>query len=299
MAYLPFWLAATVRRFSAHRFRFLGITFENLLLLGGIGALLASFSRVGWLAFLLMAAYLLIQANLWVARRLQNVVFKTRPEQPAPKLRDGLLRSAFWLGILLVFVCVYLAGILGLAYGAGKIDRRFARIFERPDPTQVTTLLEYANHLAFAERLVFWATGWEVFNDHPFLGVGLGNVGFYFPHKMPGYGYGLTEVNDLFYRWSYMPNTKSLWSRIVAETGLAGLAFFLAWLYLLWQAARLLRTGSQPLYQSLGLAGNLALMALLAEGFSIDSFALPYLWVSFGLLTAASEVYRLELTGKE
>jgi hypothetical protein len=33
-------------------------------------------------------------------------------------------------------------------------------------------------------------------------------------------------------------------------------------------------------------AGIFVLFALLAEGFSIDSFALPYLWVALGLASA-------------
>jgi hypothetical protein len=34
--------------------------------------------------------------------------------------------------------------------------------------------------------------------------------------------------------------------------------------------------------------------AFIAEGFSIDSFALPYLWTSLGIITAASAVARRE-----
>jgi hypothetical protein len=35
-------------------------------------------------------------------------------------------------------------------------------------------------------------------------------------------------------------------------------------------------------------------LALVGEGFSIDSFALPYYWIAFGILTAASFAARRE-----
>jgi hypothetical protein len=38
----------------------------------------------------------------------------------------------------------------------------------------------------------------------------------------------------------------------------------------------------------LALMGKLAIIALIFEGFSVDSFALPYLWFGLGLVTAAS-----------
>jgi O-antigen ligase len=116
----------------------------------------------------------------------------------------------------------------------------------------------------------------------------LGNAGYYFPEKMPALGWGLTEINTVMYRGTAIPNTKSLWARLLAETGIVGFVFWIGWLYLLWQAARFLRKGDIPLLRTIGLAGALVLVALLAEGFSVDSFALPYFWFSFGLVSAGS-----------
>ncbi|OGO19964.1 MAG: hypothetical protein A2Z14_02185 [Chloroflexi bacterium RBG_16_48_8] len=50
-----------------------------------------------------------------------------------------------------------------------------------------------------------------------------------------------------------------------------------------------IRIHEKKILQSvLGLAGGLALVALIFEGFSLDTCALPRLWIIFGLLTAAS-----------
>jgi len=45
-----------------------------------------------------------------------------------------------------------------------------------------------------------------------------------------------------------------------------------------------------PVLGVFGLAGQLAVLAFLVEGFSIDSFALPYLWVTLGLAASAWRV---------
>ena len=104
---------------------------------------------------------------------------------------------------------------------------------------------------------------------------------------MPGFGYGLTEVNQILYHENSLPNTKALWVRLLAETGLVGLAFFAAWLFLQWANGDELGRSTAPLKRMLGLAGQLVVLGLLVEGFSVDSFALPYFWFTLGLSAAA------------
>jgi O-antigen ligase len=154
---------------------------------------------------------------------------------------------------------------------------------------------EIANQLAFAERLVFWSAGWEIFNDYPFLGVGLGNAGFYFPEKMPAFGWALWEVSQVFYYHGYLPNIKSLWVRILAETGILGFSIFLVWTYILWFSGTLARSVKDPVIKVAGLTGQLVLIAFIVEGFSVDSFALPYFWFSAGLLSASAYLARQDM----
>jgi hypothetical protein len=291
MAFLPVWLSATVNRTSAHRFRLWKFSFENLLLVGGAGVLFFSYSRVGWLAFVLTVAYLVVKGTLWLARRLQTAIL-SRIHTHSPW--SGLLRSGLWAVILISFLAAYTGGVLGLAYLGSKADSRLQHLFQAPDPAQVNSVLGYANYLGFAERVVYWATGWAIFNDHPFIGVGIGNAGYYFPQYMPAFGYKLTEVNVLFNYDTYLPNTKSMWSRLLAETGMVGFALFVSWLFVLWQTGSGLMKSSSSLLRTAGMAGMLAIVAFLVEGFSIDSFALPYLWVAMGLLTAAGSMLRMK-----
>ena len=288
MLYLPYWLAAAVSDYSAHRWRLGRLHFEHLLLVGGVGALLLSVSRVGLLAFLLMVAYLLLWANIRLVHWLQGRLFRRFP--PGER-RTRVLRFWFGLASLLVLVMVYGSMLIGAGIGLSRYDQRMQKLFDIT-ALREQSFLHYANQLVFAERIVFWQAGWEVFNDHPLLGVGLGNAGFYFPEKLSAFSWALTEVRMLMYHWTTLPNIKSLWVRMLAETGVVGFAFFVSWCYVLWMSARFLTHQPDRLMRALGLAGCFVLVGLIIEGFSVDTFALPYYWVTLGLVTAACESAR-------
>lgn len=291
MLYLPFWLAASFSGFTAHRLRWRIITFERLLLVGGIAVLVLSVSRIGLLTFLLMFAFLVLLWNIRLVRWLQNRF--SRPHQQFPRRARSIRR---WTAILstVVLALFYIGLMLGAGYGLSRYDARMRRLFDF-SVLREQSFMHYANQLVFAERLVFWQAGWEVFNDYPILGVGLGNAGFFFPEKLSAFSWALTEIRTLMYQQTALPNIKSLWVRLLAETGMIGFAFFACWLYVLWRSAVFLRSRKEPFYHMAGLAGSFILIGFLVEGFSLDSFALPYYWISFGLVTAACEVLRQPL----
>jgi len=81
-------------------------------------------------------------------------------------------------------------------------------------------------------------------------------------------------------------NVKSLWVRLLAETGLIGFAVFCSWLYSLGKKFVKRSAIKNSLGGVFALAGVFILCALLAEGFSIDSFAMPYMWIGLGLAAA-------------
>jgi len=282
MVFLPIWLAATVRRFSVHRFRLMGITFENLLLVGGVFILFLSYSRVGLLAFLMMVTYLFIQANIRLSRWLLKRMSWHEQVDTARRRRRILS-----LGVTAIMIVSYLAILTGGAFVLSRLDPRMKDLFTFSFGTD-NPVLRYADRLDVASRLVYWQAGWGVFNDYPILGVGLGNAGYFFTQKLTPYAWGLLEVRDLVFRSSNLLNIKSLWVRLLAETGVVGFAFFVSWLYLLWQSTRSGENGNSPLLKTLSLTGKFVLLALLFEGFSLDSFAMPYIWFALGLLTAAS-----------
>jgi O-antigen ligase len=285
LVFLPVWLAATLRGYSALP-RLWRVSLENVLLLGGMFVLYISASRIGWLSFMLVVAF---QAMLWnfkLAQRIRawigaRVSIRPAWEKVTRALIPAVLFAAFGVG--------YIALGLGMLYLGARFDPRLAKILER-NPLDASSFYTFTNELAFAERTVYWGTGLEIFADHPLLGVGLGNAGFYFPEKMPAFGYWLVEINNMFYRWPALPNIKSLWVRILAETGLVGFGLYLAWLYLSWQSARLGRASADPLCRTLAWAGTFAWIAFLIEGFSVDSLAMPYFWFAMALISAVRVV---------
>jgi hypothetical protein len=120
----------------------------------------------------------------------------------------------------------------------------------------------------------------------------LGNTGFFFLQYLPNLSYRLPEIVNVAFLANTLPNVKSFWVRLLAETGLIGSSLFAAWQVVLWKGGTFLRSNRSALLRTLGWMGAFAILAFLAEGFSIDSFALPYLWFAMGLLTAASAFAR-------
>ncbi|HNT23072.1 MAG TPA: O-antigen ligase family protein [Anaerolineales bacterium] len=297
--YLPLWLAATYQRTSAFRFRVLRLSLENLLLVPGIIFFFLASPRIGLISFMLLVVFLVMKLHWALYHKLLNKI-TSRPW--ANKLASQRqFRWAIGLLINIVLFLLYLALGLGLILVASLRDERLLLMYEYLPPWKdvlkmlmldENTLLYYSNRLAFMERMVYWTTGWTVFRDFPWLGVGLGNSGFFFPSHMPAIGWGSYEVSMLMFDSSVAPNIKSLWVRLLAETGALGFAIFITWLYLLFRSSQLTCRSHQPVLRTLAFTGQLALVAFIGEGFSIDSFAMPYWWVITGIISAAGLVHR-------
>lgn len=284
LLFLPYWLAASVRRFSLHAFRFAGISFENLLAVGGVVVLLLTFSRVGILAFMLMLGYLLLCFNLRGMRWLHAAVIN---RWRSPVLKPAIKKFIAY-GVILTFgVAVYAGILLAAAYGLSRFDPRMQDLFtfHFGDPDAI---MKYAAQLTFAARVVYWEAGWGVFNQYPWLGVGLGNAGYFFPQTLSDYSWRLMEVRELVFRSADLLNNKSLWVRLLSETGMVGFSFFVSWLFVLWKTGSYLMAGADRLHHVMGLMMQLVIVGLLIEGFSLDTFALPYFWLPLGLATAAA-----------
>jgi hypothetical protein len=165
------------------------------------------------------------------------------------------------------------------------------------ESTRLPPFYNLINHLEYAERLMYWISAFLVFSQFPFLGIGLGNAGFLFRQTVPAFGYYLPEVLLILdpSRDAFM-NPKSLWMRLLAETGIIGFLTFVSWLIGLGLVAFWFNRGKQGVASVLGLAAILAMVALIFEGFSLDTFALPQLWIILGLLTASSMISSKEET---
>jgi len=290
--FIPYWLAATLTGYSATK-KLLHLSVENVLLVAGLIVFYYTLSRVGLVAFLLILAYLFYRLNLRGLRGLQDRLHEhlQHAGQKSLARAEPLLRALAVAALLLI----YAGGFVGLLFLLPHINPRFGALLQWQ--AYATNLLEYAFRLGFAERVVYWAVGWGAFALYPLLGVGLGNAGFFFAQLMPNLGYRLGEINTLAYFSQTLPNIKSFWLRLLAETGLGGFSMFAVWQIILWRSGKFLRTNRSILLRTLGWMGAFAILAFLVEGFSIDSLTLPYLWAAMGLVTAASASARREVTG--
>lgn len=291
--YLPLWLAATLARASAFSLRFFKwFTLENLLTAVGIVCFFFSSPRIGLLSLMLVFIYIFGWANL--------VLYRLAIRWLKELLPQNQLTGATNLVLALVIVCIFIGLYVGLAGGVIRLgserDHRFAALVQSPPSKQEilrlltldeTTLMSVGLRLQFMERTVYWLNGLHVFERHPWLGVGPGNAGFYFKDLIPWVGWTSFEIREVIYRLSYLPNIKNFWIRLLAETGIFGFGVFISWLFVLWQAARLAYRNKKPTISIAGLMGTLMLLAFVGEGFSIDSFAMPYFWIAAGLIVAA------------
>ncbi len=305
IVYLPIWIAATYHRTSAFSFRIFRLSLENILLVVGLGAFMLSSPRIGLLSLFLLVLYLVIKLNLALQRRVaswfskSSLVKQQSSDASHRKLVTALASVSIFAAYILTIGVVIIIAV--------QRDWRLSTLVSHP-PTindfiglltlNQNTLLDLSHRFIFLERMVYWLNGWNIFNLHPWLGVGLGNAGFFFPQLAPSMGWASSEIRSVLYYFTQMPNVKSLWFRLLAETGLVGFSVFVAWFYTLFQSSRFAQNHPDTTTKTLAFAGQLALLAFIGEGLSIDSFAMPYFWVMAGLVAGSAMMLRSELRRK-
>ncbi len=292
MFYLPIWLGLSLKRKSFHRFRFLRLSLENFLLIFAILALFLTFSRIGWLACLLSFGYCFLHyMNSFRIKIIGKVIGTAIISNPVKK---HLLNLGYWLLVLLFSLVIFF--LIGMIFA--RLDPRMGKLFYLKG-IQEWGFLGWASKLVFAERVVYWIAGLGVFIRYPFLGVGLGNSGFFFPQTLNSFGYSLSEILRVLLWDSFLPNSKSLWIRLLAETGIIGFSTFISWLWVGWKTAISLEKIPSNLFQAVGIIGQATLIGLIIEGFSVDTFALPYFWLSLGLVVAAYRIFHQDVQKRQ
>ncbi len=281
--YVPLWLGFTVRRETVYPKRLFGkVPYEALLLVGGIISMFVSFSRIGWITVILVFMYLLFR----LADSLFNRILAQRQKKTGKKQsqkRHFFAKLLLWLLLLLILlVLVFAAGLI-----MRRLDPRMEQLFDISLLKQYG-IMGWASRLSFAERITYWQTAFNVYVRYPLFGSGLGIAGYYFPEMIPSFGYQLPETLSVMLYDSFIPNAKNLWVRLLSETGIVGFSVFVAWVVMHWSNAKIVEKRKHSgLLNAMGLAGQLLIISLIVEGFSLDTFGLPYYWVGFGLIVAS------------
>jgi len=256
----PLLLSSVVHNFSVFRHRGLKklLSFEKILLIWSVIILIFTFSRGGIATFI----------------AISTITFLGFSQG------SSLARSLRALGIILVF--------LTLVFYIGGQNPYFATLWR----TAYTTPVDFARGIGADPRLAYWIVAFKTYIHYPLLGVGLGNTGFMFPALIPEWAKTSPEIAAyLDPATPIFPNPKNLLLRVLSETGTVGFLLFLWWLASLFRLSLHLRRYPSKVAQVLGTAGIISLIAFLFESLSLDSLALPYAWVSFGIVTASGRIY--------
>jgi O-antigen ligase len=290
--YMPLALAGVIRKKSVFNFRLGPITFELMLVLWGSLALFLTYSRIGYAAFFFSIGLTLLLLSRSMARSTADWLRKRFSHSRFTGLQNIRGRTV-WVAVMGTFLIL----VIGVVYLAIATDDRIDRIMdinlrEVVGTSSLPLIFRIAFQFEYAERLVYWATSFRVFSLYPLLGVGLGNMGFFLRDTMPAYGTLLPEIISIIgpYAWRF-PNPKNIWLRLLSETGILGFLAYTAWLVIMFRGAYNL-VNSKGYTSVIGLAAILALLAQVIEGFSLDSFALPQLWIVLGLATSSFIIVR-------
>ena len=280
---LPWLLAAVLSGSSVFRWRWRFFTLEGLLLGWSIVLLPFTFSRAGLLILFVLVVFAVL-------------FFRGSGRRAAGIPQDGAILFLRRLVEVLAILAVLAGGI----YFAGTRNVFFARIWDffqhRPTQGYIHYLGEYFEYLGFGARFAYWGTAYQVYEDYPLLGVGLGNYAFYFEDKLPDRPLAtVPEVLRLIVPEegrNRLITAKNLYLRLLAETGLIGTASFLAFVVAILGCAVYLWFSPGREARFWGIGSLLGMLAFSLAAFSFDSFAVPNMWVVFGFITAAARLWR-------
>lgn len=273
---LPWLLASVLTNYSVFPWRWRRLTVEWLLLGWAVLVLPFTFSRAG-LVILVVLAFV-------------SLVFLRPTGHPAKKAA-ARPRLRLW-SVRLIEAGVAVSVFAGFVYFAGANNEFFSRIWSYWKEEKSFNLTNYFNYLGFGARFTYGEAALNTFQAYPAFGVGIGNYAFYFDEMLPDRPLAampevlrlVTPENDR----DRLITTKNLYFRLIAETGLMGTAAFMGFLAAILGCALYLWLSATREQKFWGSAGILGMVAFLLAAVSFDSFAIPNMWVVFGLITASA-----------
>lgn len=269
--YLPWILAAMLARRPLTRHKWL----EPLLFFFLAGLLIFSYSRGGLLTGLAGILVVSLVAGRAVLGRW--LAWFSSPFHP--KRGGRLFSSAVWLrlGLVLLLVLIFSSAVAFLA----DYDY-FASLWRA---AQAENLVDYVVGISAGPRLAYAAAGYEVYEDFPLTGVGLGASGLYLFERYPAWAQTTPEIaRQLSPDSNLFPNIKNLYIRLLAETGLPGFWLFIFFLLSFLGFIRKLYLSGQPVFRQAAIAGLFIWTSLALRNLTQDSLTFPIMWVSLGII---------------
>jgi O-antigen ligase len=179
-------------------------------------------------------------------------------------------------------------------YIIGSQNTYFSRLWRYWTEATQERQRSYFAYISVEQRFVYWETAFNMFASYPWLGVGLGNYAFYFDQMLPNQPWNaqqeiVRQITPGEGR-DRLITAKNLYARLIAETGIFGTAAFTTFLIAIIGCALFLWFSITPEQKFWGISGFLALIVFGFVIFAFDSFALPNMWIVFGLITSAAHL---------
>jgi hypothetical protein len=280
--YMPWLFAAILVRRPLTARRWL----ERLLFLLALVVLVFTYSRGGLAsAFACMAiiGLLMGRATLYRAWSWFVAPFKSQKIGPgrtaALSLRTGLLT------VLVVSAA--------LAFSFLSRYQYFASVWQLGAEQRP---LDYIVNISAGPRLAYAMAGYKVYESAPLTGVGMGVSGLYLLKNYPEWSFVIPEIaRQLSPDSNLIPNTKSFYVRLLAETGLPGFWFFIVFMLSFLALLRRMFLANQPYLRFVAIAGLFAWLALALRDLTQDSFTFPIMWVILGIIAGLYPVQSQEI----
>lgn len=278
--FLPWLFAAILKRRSLLKIRWV----EPLLFLLSLTVLVFTYSRGGLLSagictvlvFLLFGRDLVLRAWAWFS---------------SPFGKQAKTSRIFPLGLRFGVLTLLVAGIISASLFLSRYEY-FARIW---DLSEGETPVEYLVDISAGPRLAYAIAGYQTYETQPFTGVGLGASGLYLYPRFPEWSFTIPEVaRQLSPDSNQIPNIKNFYIRLLAETGLPGLWFFLVFFISFLSIIRRMSILGLPFFTFVATAGLFAWFGIAFRNLTQDSFTIPIMWVILGILVGLYPLHAKE-----
>jgi len=288
---LPWVLASVLTGYSVFSWKWHRLTIEWFLLVWAIIILPFTYSRAGLLNMILLVlvAILILRPNKF-SREIENY----------DNIKSSNLKKNFIRWFIEPIIVIIIVSIPFYIIGTRSIF--FSRIWEYWQKND-GSINEYISYLGFDARLTYSQAAYNTYEKNPLFGVGLGNYAFYFEEMLPYRPiYEVPEVLRIITPETgrnRLITSKNFYLRILSETGIIGAFIFSTFFIGHFGYMLYIRSSINSKWQYWNTAGICGLIAFLLSAFTFDSFAIPNMWIIFGMIAATSRVYLNDQTQLE
>ncbi len=265
--YFPWLFAALLTRYRMTRFTWL----EPVLTIGTLVLLLLTYSRSGMIELIVAVTITMLTVGRGILASIWSWFWAPFVSPEIPGRLNRIL-------ILLLVALILFAAFMWL----DRYDY-FASLWTA-DLSR--GLISYVQDIAAAPRVAYIQAGINIFNLHPWLGVGLGGSSFYLFEHLPNWA--LTNPYEISMQFSpdstIIPNVRNLVIRLLSETGIIGFWLYYAFMLSILGSIRKMFLSRRKLMVYASVAGLTAWPAIVLRQFTQSTFASPVIWISLGMV---------------